>query len=139
MATDGTARGEARGIFAIGRSLVGEVRTLVRQEVELAKQEMIGKIVRDLKAAALLLVAGVMIMLGLFVLVFMEIADAFSVLFRHSLALGLLATFVLYLIVFGILAVIGFKRLVVPKPERTIETLREDVAWAKQQLKRSGR
>lgn len=138
MATDGSARSESRGIFAIGRSLVGEVRTLVRQEIELAKQEMIGKIVRDLKAAALLIVAGVVLSLALFVFIFMLISDLFSYWTGH-LWLGLLITWAIYTVVFGIIAYIGFKRLVVPKPERTIETLREDVAWAKQQLKRSGR
>lgn len=132
-------RTERRGILSIGRTLLEETQTLVRQEIQLAKQELTEKIVRDLKAVAMLLVAGLTIGLAFFLLIFMEITDFFTWLTGNHLWLGLLITFFIYLIVFGLLALFGFRRLVVPKPERTIETLREDLAWLKQQLRRSGR
>lgn len=132
-------RTERRNILSIGRTLLEETQTLVRQEIQLAKQELTEKIVRDLKAAAMLLVAGMSIGLAFFILIFMEITDFFTWITGNHLWLGLLITFIIYLIVFGLLALLGVKRLVVPKPDRTIETLREDLAWLRQQLRRSER
>jgi len=131
-------RTERRGIFALGRALVDEARTLVRQEIALAKQETMAKILRDVKAAGLLIVAGVVLALSLFVFIFFEIGDLFSYLTGH-VWLGILITWLIFTVIFGILAFIGVRMIQVPKPERTIQTLKEDVEWAKQQLKRSGR
>lgn len=138
MAEDITTRSGRRGIFAIGRTLIDEARTLVRQEIELAKQETMSKIVRDLQAAALLIVAGVVLLLALFIFIFMLIADFFSYITGHFW-LGLVITWLIYTIVFAIVALIGVRRLQSPKPERTIASLKEDLEWVKRQLKRSGR
>jgi hypothetical protein len=135
MIEEAPPRSSRRGIFSIGRTLIGEAQTLVRQEVELAKQEMISKIMRDVKAAALLIVAGVVMLLALFVFIFMLIVDLFSYLTGH-LWLGLIITWLIYMIVFGIVALIGVRRLQSPKPVLTIQTLREDLEWLKQQTRR---
>lgn len=136
MIEDGSVRTGRRSIFSLGRTLIDEAKTLVRQEIALAKQETMAKLLRDLQAAALLIVAGVVLLLALFVFVFMLIADFFSYLTGHFWA-GLVITWAIYTIVFAIVALIGVRRLQSPKPERTILTLREDLEWAKQQLKRS--
>lgn len=136
MIDDGSVRAGRRSIFSLGRTLIDEAKTLVRQEIALAKQETVAKLLRDLQAAALLIVAGVVLLLALFVFVFMLIVDFFSYLTGHFWA-GLLITWAIYTIVFGIVALIGVRRLQSPKPERTIQTLREDLEWAKQQLRRS--
>jgi hypothetical protein len=135
MIEEAPPRSSRRGIFSIGRTLIGEAQTLVRQEVELAKQEMISKIMRDVKAAALLIVAGVVMLLALFVFIFMLIVDLFSYLTGH-LWLGLIITWLIYMIVFGIVALIGVRRLQSPKPVLTIQTLREDLEWLKEQTRR---
>jgi len=132
-------RTERRGILSIGRTLLEETQTLVRQEIQLAKQEMVEKIVRDLKAAAFILVSGLVIGLAFFVFIFMEVTDFFTWLTGNHLWLGLLITWLIFTLVFAAVALIAVRRLTVPKPERTIETLREDLAWLKQQLRRSGR
>jgi len=132
-------RTERRGILSIGRTLLEETQTLVRQEIQLAKQEMVEKIVRDLKAAAFILVSGLVIGLAFFVFIFMEVTDFFTWLTGNHLWLGLLITWFIFTLVFAAVALIAVHRLTVPKPERTIETLREDLAWLKQQLRRSGR
>lgn len=136
MIEDGSVRTGRRSIFSLGRTLIDEAKTLVRQEIALAKQETMAKLLRDLQAAALLIVAGVVLLLALFVFVFMLIADFFSYLTGHFWA-GLVITWAIYTIVFAIVALIGVRRLQSPKPERTILTLREDLEWAKQQLRRS--
>ena len=136
MMDDRSPRTGKRGIFSIGRTLVDEAKTLVRQEVQLAKEEMLAKLLRDAKAAAMLIVAAVMLLLALFVFVFMLVVDLFSYLTGH-LWLGLIITWLIYTIVFGIVALIGVRRMQSPKPVRTIQTLREDLEWLKKQLKRS--
>jgi uncharacterized membrane protein len=138
MIEEAPPRPGRRGIFAIGRTLIDEARTLVRQEIQLARQEMVAKIMRDLKAAAMLLVAGVVLLLALFIFIFMLIADLFSYITGHFW-LGLVITWVIYTVVFAIVALIGVRRLQSPKPERTIQSLKEDLEWAKQQLRRSRR
>ena len=135
MIEEAPRRSSRRGIFSIGRTLIGEAQTLVRQEVELARQEMISKIMRDVKAAALLIVAGVVMLLALFVLIFMLVVDLFSYLTGH-LWLGLIITWLIYTIVFGVVALIGVRRLQSPVPVLTIQTLREDLEWLKQQTRR---
>jgi hypothetical protein len=68
----------------------------------------------------------------------MLIADLFSYITGHFW-LGLVITWVIYTVVFAIVALIGVRRLQSPKPERTIQSLKEDLEWAKQQLRRSRR
>jgi len=135
MVDDGSPRTSRRSIFSIGRTLVEEARTLVRQEIELAKQEMISKILRDVQAAALIIVAGVVLALALFVFIFMLVVDLFSYLTGH-LWLGLIITWLIYTIVFGVVALIGVRRLQSPKPVLTIQSLKEDLEWLKNQSKR---
>jgi uncharacterized membrane protein len=135
MIEEAPPRSSRRGIFSIGRTLINEAQTLVRQEVELAKQETLSKIMRDVKAAALLIVAGVVMLLALFVFIFMLIVDLFSYLTGH-LWLGLIITWLIYTIVFGVVALIGVRRLQSPVPVLTIQTLREDLEWLKQQTRR---
>ena len=135
MIEDGSPRTGRRGIFSLGRTLIDEAKTLVRQEIDLAKQETMSKILRDVKAAAMLIVAGVVLLLALFVFIFMLIVDLFSYLTGH-LWLGLIITWLIYTIVFGIVALIGVRRMQSPKPVLTIQTLREDLAWLKEQLRR---
>lgn len=135
MIEEAPPRNSRRGIFSIGRTLIDEAKTLVRQEIELAKQETMSKILRDVKAAALLIVAGVVLLLALFVFIFMLIVDLFSYLTGH-LWLGLVITWLIYTIVFAIVALIGVRRLQSPKPVLTIQTLKEDLEWLKQQTKR---
>jgi uncharacterized membrane protein len=135
MIEEAPPRSSRRGIFSIGRTLIGEAQTLVRQEIELAKQETLSKIMRDVKAAALLIVAGVVLLLALFVFIFMLIVDLFSYLTGH-LWLGLIITWLIYTIVFGVVALIGVRRLQSPVPVLTIQTLREDLEWLKQQTRR---
>lgn len=135
MIEDGSPRTGRRGIFSLGRTLIDEAKTLVRQEIDLAKQETMSKILRDAKAAAMLIVAGVVLLLALFVFIFMLIVDLFSYLTGH-LWLGLIITWLIYTIIFGIVALIGVRRMQSPKPVLTIQTLREDLAWLKEQLRR---
>lgn len=115
--------------------VAGDAGTLVRKEIELARQEITEGITARLKGAAAFAVAGVM---GLFVLGFLAAAGA------AALAL-VLPTWAALLIVAGgfvflalVAALFGRARMRRPSiaPEKAKQNIKEDVEWAKAQLRR---
>jgi hypothetical protein len=117
------------------RSISNDTVTLVRKEVELARQEIVEALVARGKAAAALAAAGVV---GLYILAFLGLAAAAALdnvvrpwASRLIVAGGLL-------LVAGGAAMFGVRRIKRPSmmPEETKRTVKEDVEWAKAQLKR---
>lgn len=124
-----------RSTVDLVRSIAGDTSTLVRKQVELAKQEVLEGIAAKVKGAAAMVAAGV---LGLFVIGFLGLAAA------HALDL-VVEPWASRLIVAGgfllLAAIAGLVGLRVMKkrsiaPEETKRTVKEDVEWARQQLKR---
>jgi membrane protein len=125
----------ARGTGPLLRSIAADISTLVSKQIELAKQE-IGEIVgARAKAVG---VFGAAAVLGLFVIGFLGMAGAEAL----DLVLPRWAAMLIVAGVFGVLAAVaivlarGWLRSSATKPELTQEALKEDVRWAKQQLKR---
>jgi Putative Actinobacterial Holin-X, holin superfamily III len=127
-----TAR--ARAAEASPGELASEVAkdmsTLVRQEVALAKAEL----QREAKTAGTAVGAfGGAGFAGYFVLVFLSLAMMWAL--GSTMALGWAALIVaaVWAAIAAVLAVLGRSRLkrFNPKPERTIETVKEDVQWAR--------
>ena len=123
---------EDRSIGELFSQLTHDLGVLVRQEAELAKTEMTAKVSRMGGHAASLATGGVVAFVGAQALV-------------AALILGLaeigIAAWLSALIVGALLAVMGFMmiqkgrarlREVNLKPRRTIETLTDDVQWAKE-------
>jgi hypothetical protein len=117
------------------RSIATDTATLVKKEVELARQEVVEAIVARVKAAAALFAAGVAALIGV---IFLGSAAA------HALE-GTMTPWAARLVVGGgffavalAAAGVGLLRAKRPpmKPEMTVETVKEDVEWAKAQLKR---
>ena len=105
--------------------VTSDLSTLMRQELDLAKAELKVEAAKTGKAAGLLGGAGFAgYMVALFVS--MSLCWALANLF-DSVALGALVVALLWAIVAGVLFVIGRQRMreVNPKPERTVETLKE--------------
>jgi uncharacterized membrane protein YqjE len=125
---------EDRSFSELFQSIVGNVQEIVRAEVRLAKAELRAEALKA-KASGAILGAGAMT----------AIFAAFFVLFAgyHALALVLpawaaaLVTGITLAVVAGIALAAGMKRLrqVHPAPERTVESIKENVEWAKQQVK----
>jgi hypothetical protein len=124
-----------RSTVDLVRSIAGDTSTLVKKQVELAKQEVVEGIAAKVKGAAAIAVAGV---LGLFVIGFLGLAAA------HALDL-VMEPWASRLIVAGgfllVAAIAGLVGLRVMKkrsiaPEETKRTVKEDVEWARAQLKR---
>jgi hypothetical protein len=118
----------------VGR-MAGDVGTLIRKEVELARQEVTEGITGRLKGAAAFAGAAVM---ALFLLGFLAAAGAAAL----ALVLPLWASLLIVAGVFLLLAVgavlFGRARMTSASiaPEKAKENIKEDVRWAKAQLRR---
>ncbi len=103
--------------------------TLMKQEVQLAKIEIKREVVAAGKGAGLLGGAGALGALGG---IFVSIALAYALNEVLPTFLSFLLVGMVYLVVAGLLALVGKKSLSkVGPPEKTIATMKDDVAWAK--------
>ena len=136
---------ESRTIGSLLRDLFDEARDLFRQEVALAKTEasekasMLGKNVAFIAAGGMVAFAG-----ALFILAALSVL--FSWLFRNAglspematllgpLTVGLIVTIVGYILVQKGLKTLKDGSL---KPERTIQSIKEDKEWTQQRLQRA--
>jgi uncharacterized membrane protein YqjE len=126
--------GKERTMGELFSDLATEMKTLVRQEMELARTEISEIIARMMRDAAAIVAGGVVAMAAF--LVFMAAA---------VLLLGLVIPYWASALVIGaVLAVVAF--VLVQKgrkdlqrahltPEKTTESLKETAKWAKAQLK----
>jgi uncharacterized membrane protein YqjE len=113
----------------LGR-VTSDLSTLMRQEVELAKVELKEEASKAGKAGGMLAGAGAV---GYLVLVFLALALMFALDSFMPTGWAALITAVVLGVIAGVLFVLGRNKmkLVNPKPEQTIETVKEDVQWAK--------
>jgi uncharacterized membrane protein YqjE len=117
------------------KQLTQQTSRLVHQEVELAKAELAEKGKQTGIGAGILGGASVLALLGLAALTTAAIAVLAEAMEVWIAALIVAAV---YLAVAGILALTGRNRLqeTAPMaPEQTIETMKEDVEWARNQAK----
>ena len=107
-----------------------DLSTLMRKEVELAKVEIKEEATKAGKASGMLAGAGAV---GYLVLVFLAQTLMFALDAAMPIGWAALITAVVLGIVTAVLFVLGRKQFqqVNPKPEQTVETLKEDVQWAK--------
>jgi uncharacterized membrane protein YqjE len=132
--TSNGRNGGRRPLGAVVTSVIDGVRSLVRKEIELAKIEIAEAVSVRAKAVALMAIAGV---LGLFALGFLAAGAAAAldlVLPRWAAELIVGGVFVLLMLVFLLAGRGAMKKA--PTPRKTQQTLKEDAAWAKQQIGR---
>ncbi len=129
-----TADGEVSTVRLVGQ-VAGDVGTLVKKEVELARQEITEAIMARVKAIAAFVVIGV---IALFIVGFLGAAGAAALAEVMPLWLALLIVAGGFILLAVLAAVFGIARLKKPplKPEKTKQTIKEDVEWAKAQLRR---
>lgn len=123
----GTADQKSAG--RLMKEITEDLSTLVRKEVQLAKQEVSSSVAAKTKGAVLFAIVAV---LGVFMLIFLLLAvrDGFD---------NLMPTWLADLVTVGILAVIGAigaiigkKKLATPiSADMTKKSIKEDVEWAK--------
>jgi uncharacterized membrane protein YqjE len=117
------------------RQLSEQTSDLVRQEVALAKAELTQKGKQAGIGAGMFGGASLMTVLGLIALTAAAIAGLSEAMDVWAAALIVGAV---YLAAAGVLALLGRNRIqegMPAKPEQTIETVKEDMEWAKSQAK----
>ncbi|MER5264581.1 phage holin family protein [Actinosynnema sp. NPDC002837] len=114
--------------------LAEDLSRLMRQELELAKAEIRQEATKAGKAAGMLGAAG---FAGYMTAVLLSLALAFGLATFMGLGWATLVVAVLWAVAGFALFSTGRARLrkVNPKPERTIETLKEDAEWARHPTK----
>jgi membrane protein len=124
------------GMFGLARRLVSGVVQLVRLELTHGRQE-IGEMLADTRSGVILIgIAAGLILLGLIALVMTIIlATAALISFLPAWLVALLY-FVIFVGVAGLLAWRGIRKIRIGPPEQTIESVKEDIAWAKRLLRR---
>ena len=121
-----------RGIGELVKDLASQTSTLVRQEIKLAQAEVTQKGKLAGKGAGMLAGAAAAALLGLGALTAVVIVALDGAL---ALWLAALIVAVLWLAVAGALAMAGKKALesATPPVPQTVETVKEDIQWAKTQ------
>jgi uncharacterized membrane protein YqjE len=121
-----------RGLGELVKDLAGQTSTLVRQEIKLAQAEVTQKGKLAGRGAGMLGGAAVAALLGLGALTALVIIALDSVL---ALWLAALIVTLLWLAIAGVLAMSGKKALqsATPPVPQTVETVKEDIQWAKTQ------
>jgi fatty acid desaturase len=125
---------DERSLGELFGELARETGTLVRQEVELAKTEMTQRATRAGKDVGSLAVGGAIAYAGFLTLLAALVAGLATVMpvWLAALIVGLVVAVVGYLLVQRGLTALRSHGLA---PRQTIETLKEDVEWAKEQVR----
>jgi hypothetical protein len=123
-----------RSLSDVFQDIVRNVQEIVRAEVELAKTETRAEIAKALSSLAWLSAGGIS---GLFAVGFALWTIAYALELIWPIWAALLAIAAVLAISTAILVVTGKKRLarVHPTPERTLETIKDNVEWLKQSTK----
>ena len=126
---------DPRSTGELVRDIASDSSDLLRKQVELAKQEVLEAVTARLMGAGALAAAG---LFGLFVLGFLALGAAAAL----DLAVPAWAAALIVAGAFALIALpalfLGIRWLKAPplKPEETVRTVKEDVEWARAQLKR---
>jgi hypothetical protein len=116
------------------RDIGSNLSLLARQQAELAKRELAATLGEKAKGAALLAVAGV---LGLFVIGFLGLAGAAALDLVLPRWAALLIVAGVFLLLAAIAGLVGKGALAAAMtPELTKRTVKEDVEWARAQIRR---
>jgi cobalamin biosynthesis protein CobD/CbiB len=127
-----TERERESSISTLLSGIVGDAQTLVRQEIALARQEVREELANAKNAGIKLAIAGAGLAIGGLLLV-LALAQALADLLNWPAWAG-------YAIVGVVVAVVGYFLLtsaqkslqeVKPIPEKTVETIKENVEWIK--------
>jgi hypothetical protein len=126
--------GSGESLGDLVSELTGDLSKLMRQELELAKAEMRQEAVKAGKATGMLAAAG---FAGYMTTVLISLALVFALGAVMPLGWAALIVAAVWGIAGAVLYSTGRTRLrtVNPKPERTVETLKEDAEWAKHPTK----
>ena len=128
-----------RGVGELVKDLAGQTSTLVRQEIQLAQAELTTKGKLAGRGAGMLAGAAVA---GLLALIALSAGLLAALDTAMPLWLAALIVTLLWAVIAGVLAARGrteLQRATPPVPEQTVETVKEDIQWAKTRTGSAGR
>lgn len=130
-----SAAPDQQSTVGLVRSIATDTSTLVRKEVELARQELVAALKSRVVGAAAFGTAAVF---GLLIVIFLALAAAAALDLVFAPWLSRLIVAGAFLLMAAGAALFGLRRMKKPSlaPEETKRTVKEDVEWAKAQLKR---
>jgi len=126
------------GIGAQVAEIAADAQRLVHLEIELAKQEITSLVKTNAVAAGLLAGAALCGLFVLYTLVALVVVGILALVLHHELgydAVGLAVVLLIWGIAAAVLALVGKSKLDFKMPDRTIQTLKDDVEWAKAQIR----
>jgi uncharacterized membrane protein YqjE len=126
--------GDSASFAELVQNVISDVQGLIRSEIRLAKTE----IKEDASAtgrASTLLAGGVV--LAFYAIGFLLLTVVYALATAMADWLAALIVGVVVAVVAGVLLMVGYQRIkqVNFKPEQTVDTVKEDVEWVKQQAK----
>lgn len=126
---------ERRATGELLADISSDVVTLVRQEADLAKKEIAEALVARTVALGVALVAGV---LSVLMLVFLGLAASQALSYEIPMWAARLTVAALFgfVILLSLPLMVRFLRRPELRPAETLRTTKEDIEWAKAQLKR---
>lgn len=149
MATEGPVFTESRSLGQLVSQVLDNLSLIVEKQIALAKQEVsetIRQALGVLKLFAPALAVALLFVIALIALLISLLAWLLSLIIQNNPLAALVVSGAILTIVFlavtGALAYLGYKKLMVMLEHpmgNTIESLREDVEWAKRQLTPSER
>jgi xanthine/uracil permease len=125
---------DERSLGDLFSALSRETTTLVRQEVQLAKAELTQSATEAARGIGMLVAGGAVAYAGLFFLllaIVFGLVDAGWDAWLSALVVGLVV------VAIGAVLVLRARESLKPAnlaPQKTVETLKEDAAWAKEQI-----
>lgn len=114
------------------RRLVNDVDGLIDRQVELARQEVTDN-VRQVTRGGRVLAAGVVLLLGACVSLVVLVVALLGLFL--ALWLAALVALLFFALAGGVVTLVGWRRVSIRPLAETRAALREDVEWARQQLR----
>ena len=130
------SQNDSKSLGELMADLSRETSSLIRKEVHLAKTEMTEKAVSAGKGAAGFVVAGVMALFALQALLAAAVIGLAAGTTIPLWGCALIVAGVLFAIA-GLCALFGkanLAKMKTPVPEQTVESVKEDVQWARRQI-----
>ncbi|HEY7094850.1 MAG TPA: phage holin family protein [Ktedonobacterales bacterium] len=127
-------RPQERSLGELFSDLTRDMSTLIRQETQLATTEMTQKATRVGKSSGVLVGGGLIAYAGFFALLW-AIVYGLTSLFGWPIWLSFLVVAIIVLVIGAIMAWRGYDTLRKTDfvPRQTVETIKEDAQWAKEQ------
>ena len=126
------------GIGAQVAEIAADAQRLVKLEVDLAKQEITALVKTNAVGAGLLAGAALCGLFVLYTLVAVIVVGVMWIFMRGGLGeteIALLIILLIWGVATAVLALVGRSRLNFKMPDQTIQTIKEDVEWAKAQIR----